>query len=133
MSSPHERHISGPDSDHQTPATSNLQSNLIPCHLDLISGSSKSAQKRRANTQSCQRSRDRKHEQIKQSFIKELDDCKGKIAQLEQNIRSLEKYRNHYRNERNFYRQCVFLYTTEDKIPPRPCTPPLDNSQEPTV
>lgn len=138
MSSPHEIYVSGPYSDHQTEATSNLLSNLFPCPLDLISGSSKSAERRRANTQSRKRSRDRKRkaqyaEETKHFFIKQLDDCKDKIAQLMRNIQNLEKHRDHCQNERNLYRHCVFLYTTEDKIPPRPFTPPLDTSQEPAV
>lgn len=64
---------------------------------------------------------------IKQSFIKQIDDWKDKIAQLELDTWNLEKHRGHYQNELTFYRSCV-LYITEEKIPPRPC-----NSREPAI
>ena len=109
----------------------------LAINLDLISGSTKSAEKRRAKLKLCSDpmavSEAQCAEIIKQSFIKQIDDWKDKIAQLELDTWNLEKHRGHYQNELTFYRSCVFLYITEDKIPPRPYTPPSSTSQEPAI
>ena len=136
MSSPFESCVPELYSDRQIEAIPNLQGNIIPCHVDLASGSLKSAEKRRENTQSVQRYRRRKREAQyakHESFIKQLHDYKDKIGQLELEVRNLEKQLDHYRKERNFYRDRVILHTTEENILPSPYIPPLGTSQEPVI
>ncbi|KAB8213176.1 hypothetical protein BDV33DRAFT_197065 [Aspergillus novoparasiticus] len=81
---------------------------MIPCILDLKSGSSSQAEKRKANSDASRRFRNRKRNELQMQA---------------QEIRDLLQERDFYRSERDFYREHVGRLVPSGQIPARPASP----------
>lgn len=88
---------------------------MIPCTIDVDSGSLKAAEKRRKNSCALKRFRQRKK-------AGEMEQ-KLKLETQAQEIRFLIEERDYYRTERNFYRDLINRVSDRAKIPPRPLSP----------
>ncbi|PLN77011.1 hypothetical protein BDW42DRAFT_12340 [Aspergillus taichungensis] len=99
----------------------------IECFLDLKSGSSSQAEKRKANSDASRRFRNRKRNEMQ---------MEQKIAAQQDEIRALTQDRDYYRAERDFYREHVHrLIPAGQPLPTRPASPqrfraPFDHSSE---
>lgn len=82
------------------------QNSLIPCMID-DTGSSRTAERRRRDSDASRRYRQRRREQ-------------------KEEIRALIKQRDHYRTERDFFLEQLKVYLPSEQLPSRPATPPLD-------
>lgn len=89
---------------------SNPLPGMIPCILDLKSGSSSQAEKRKANSDASRRFRNRKRNemQMEQKITAQQEEIRKQAEALQrqnQEIRVLMQERDHYRSERDFYRE----------------------------
>ncbi|KAJ5480736.1 hypothetical protein N7539_006630 [Penicillium diatomitis] len=106
--------------DREMPSTVVTHSNLpdekpgtqamIPCLLDLKSGSSTQAEKRKANSDASRRFRNRKRNemQLEQRLNTQQEEIQRQaetIRHQAEEIRFLVSQRDHYRAERNFFRE----------------------------
>ncbi|KAJ5145139.1 hypothetical protein N7448_002531 [Penicillium atrosanguineum] len=101
---------------------------LIPCVLDLKSGSSSQAEKRKANSDASRRFRNRKRNevQLEQRLGAQQDEIQSHVETVRrqsQEIRSLAQQRDHYRSERDFYREQLGRSMSLSQLPPRPSSP----------
>lgn len=102
---------------------------MIPCILDLKSGSSSQAEKRKANSDASRRFRNRKRNemQMEQKITAQQDEIRKQQEALHkqaQEIRELMQQRDYYRSERNFYREhAARLIPPGQQLPPRPPSP----------
>lgn len=108
----------------------NLSSSLIPCVLDLKSGSTYQAEKRKANSDASRRFRNRKRNemQLEQRLTAQQDEIqrqKDTISRQQEDIRLLTQQRDHYRSERNFFRENLTRSVPLSSLPPRPSSPNL--------
>ncbi|OJJ44563.1 hypothetical protein ASPZODRAFT_134639 [Penicilliopsis zonata CBS 506.65] len=113
---------SNPSSD-QPPAAG-----MIPCILDLKSGSSSQAEKRKANSDASRRFRNRKKNemQMEQKLAAQQDELRSQTETIQQQgdeIRELLKERDHYRSERDFYRERLSRAVPMQQLPARPPSP----------
>lgn len=88
---------------------------MIPCFVDLKSGSSSQAEKRKANSDASRRFRNRKRNEVQ---------LEARLTAQEEEIRQLQKQRDHYRSERDFFRGHVGRSVSLSQLPPRPASPP---------
>lgn len=135
MASSHDRYDQPYPMHDQTQTATPSQHGVIQYEVDMNSGSSEAARRRRKNANSSRvyrnRIRESQHtDELIQSLTKQLENCQREQKMLMELNRSLEEQRDHYRKERNFFTKCLLLYTTEDKIPSRPPTPPLYSSED---
>jgi len=108
----------------------NLSSSLIPCVLDLKSGSTYQAEKRKANSDASRRFRNRKRNemQLEQRLTAQQDEIqrqKETISRQQEEIRLLTQQRDHYQSERNFFRENLTRSVPLSSLPPRPSSPNL--------
>ncbi|KAE8348701.1 hypothetical protein BDV28DRAFT_161112 [Aspergillus coremiiformis] len=101
---------------------------MIPCILDLKSGSSSQAEKRKANSDASRRFRNRKRNelQMEQKISAQQDEIRKQTETLQrqaQEIRLLMQERDFYRSERDFYREHVSRLVPSGQIPARPSSP----------
>lgn len=110
---------------------------LIPCVLDLKSGSSSQAEKRKANSDASRRFRNRKRNevQLEQRLGAQQDEIQRHVETVRrqnEEIRFLAQQRDHYRSERDFYREQLGRSMSLSQLPPRPSTPRSQSSLVPT-
>ncbi|KAF3387741.1 hypothetical protein F1880_000789 [Penicillium rolfsii] len=120
------------------PATSGPRSSLaeeipgapgmIPCVLDLKSGSSTQAEKRKANSDASRRFRNRKRNemQLEQRLSAQQEEIQRHtetIRRQSEEIHFLALQRDHYRSERNFFRDTLDRSKNATYSSPRPPTP----------
>ncbi|GFG20142.1 hypothetical protein IFM61606_00362 [Aspergillus udagawae] len=101
---------------------------MIPCILDLKSGSSSQAEKRKANSDASRRFRNRKRNemQMEQKITAQQDEIRKQQEALHKQaleIRELMQQRDHYRSERDFYREHVARLVPPGQLPARPPSP----------
>lgn len=111
-----------------TPGNTTALGGLIPCVLDLKSGSSSQAEKRKANSDASRRFRNRKRNEMQ--LEQRLNAQQGEIQRYAETvrrqteeIRSLIQQRNHYRSERDFFRDQLGRSMSSSQLPQRPPTP----------
>ena len=88
---------------------------LIPCKLDLVSGSSSMADKRKANSNASRCLHDCKH--------KELELLLQCLKVQQDKINFLIQQRNHYRSERDKFRDHLSRLMCPNQFPLRPPSP----------
>lgn len=101
---------------------------LIPCVLDLKSGSSTQAEKRKANSDASRRFRNRKRnemqlEQRLNAQQEEIQRHTETIRRQSEEIHFLALQRDHYRSERNFFHDALDRSGTAIYPTPRPPSP----------
>lgn len=101
---------------------------MIPCILDLKSGSSSQAEKRKANSDASRRFRNRKRNelQMEQKITAQQDEIRKQTEALQrqaQELRVLMQERDFYRSERDFYREHVSRLVPSGQVPARPASP----------
>ncbi|KAJ5096004.1 hypothetical protein NUU61_005360 [Penicillium alfredii] len=117
----------------EEPSTSTSQSasslpGMIPCILDLKSGSSTQAEKRKANSDASRRFRNRKRNemQLEQRLTAQQDEIQRHVDTVRRQsdeIRALIQQRDHYRSERDFFRDHLGRSVSPNQLPPRPASP----------
>lgn len=118
-----------------TPQDSSLPLGMIPCVLDMRSGSSSQAEKRKANSDASRRFRNRKRNemQLEQRLTAQQDEIQRNVETVRrqsEEIRFLVQQRDHYRSERDFYRDQLGRTMSLSALPPRPSSP---RSAQPTL
>lgn len=118
-----------------TPQGSPLPQGMIPCVLDMRSGSSSQAEKRKANSDASRRFRNRKRNemQLEQRLTAQQDEIQRSVETVRrqsEELRSLVQQRDHYRSERDFYREHLGRTMSLSALPPRPSSP---RSAQPTL
>lgn len=112
---------------------------MIPCVLDLKSGSSTQAEKRKANSDASRRFRNRKRNemQLEQRLSAQQDEIQRHtetIRRQSEEIHFLALQRDHYRSERNFFRDTLDRSGTAIYPTPRPPSPrPSQSSLVPVL
>ncbi|CAG8888249.1 unnamed protein product [Penicillium egyptiacum] len=111
-----------------TPQASPLPLGMIPCVLDMRSGSSSQAEKRKANSDASRRFRNRKRNemQLEQRLSAQQDEIQRNVETVRrqsEELRSLVQQRDHYRSERDFYRDHLGRTMSLSALPPRPSSP----------
>lgn len=101
---------------------------MIPCYVDLKSGSSSQAEKRKANSDASRRFRNRKkqEQQMEQKIAAQQDEIKRQsetLVRKEEEIQALLKERDFYRSERDFYRESFSRSVPLSQLPNRPPSP----------
>ncbi|KAJ5514301.1 hypothetical protein N7463_003853 [Penicillium fimorum] len=101
---------------------------MIPCVLDMRSGSSSQAEKRKANSDASRRFRNRKRNemQLEQRLTAQQDEIQRGVETVRrqsEELRSLVQQRDHYRSERDFYREHLGRTMSLSALPPRPSSP----------
>ncbi|KAK4864536.1 hypothetical protein LT330_009799 [Penicillium expansum] len=118
-----------------TPQGGLLPVGMIPCVLDMRSGSSSQAEKRKANSDASRRFRNRKRNemQLEQRLTAQQDEIQRNVETVRrqsEELRSLVQQRDHYRSERDFYREQLGRTMSLSALPPRPSSP---RSAQPTL
>ena len=111
-----------------TPQGSSFPPGMIPCVLDMRSGSSSQAEKRKANSDASRRFRNRKRNemQLEQRLTAQQDEIQRSVEtarRQNEEIRFLIQQRDHYRSERDFYRDHLDRTMSLAALPPRPSSP----------
>ncbi|CAG8368947.1 unnamed protein product [Penicillium salamii] len=111
-----------------TPQGSSFPPGMIPCVLDMRSGSSSQAEKRKANSDASRRFRNRKRNemQLEQRLTAQQDEITRSVETVRrqnEEIRLLLQQRDHYRSERDFYREHLDRTMSLGALPPRPPSP----------
>lgn len=131
-------------SNAQADPNSATQPGMILCTLDLKSGSSTQAEKRKANSDASRRFRNRKRNevQMEQKITAQQEEMRKQtdaLHQRTQEIRTLTQEREYYRSERDFYREQLSRVIPHSQLPTRPISPqalsssiekPMDHSNE---
>ncbi|KAJ5778134.1 hypothetical protein N7520_001380 [Penicillium odoratum] len=104
-----------------TPGSTTSLGGLIPCVMDLKSGSSSQAEKRKANSDASRRFRNRKRNEVQ--LEQRLTAQQDEIRRQSEEIRALALQRDHYRSERDFFREYLGRSTSLSTLPPRPPSP----------
>ncbi|KAJ5659378.1 hypothetical protein N7507_005829 [Penicillium longicatenatum] len=104
-----------------TPGSTTSIGGLIPCVMDLKSGSSSQAEKRKANSDASRRFRNRKRNEVQ--LEQRLSAQQDEIRRQSEEIRALIHQRDYYRAERDFFREQVGRSTSLSSLPPRPPSP----------
>ncbi|CAL5873651.1 uncharacterized protein PFLUO_LOCUS7933 [Penicillium psychrofluorescens] len=102
---------------------------LIPCVLDLKSGSSTQAEKRKANSDASRRFRTRKRNEVQLELRitaqeEEIQKSGAIIRRQTEEIRALMRQRDHYRSERDFFRDHLSRSGSLSQLSARPVSPP---------
>ncbi|KAL4922523.1 hypothetical protein BDW62DRAFT_54642 [Aspergillus aurantiobrunneus] len=100
---------------------------MIPCFVDLKSGSSSQAEKRKANSDASRRFRNRKRNemQMEQKITTQQDEIRKQADTIQKQVdelRVLMEQREFYRSERDYFREQVSHFV---QIPARPTSPQL--------
>lgn len=105
-----------PSYTQQSPLQPKCSSNsaLIPCNLDLKTGSSEEADKRRANSAASRRFRERKRKETQYEQL---------VKDLQNENQFLLKLCGFLGSERDYYRENLDHYVPLSQLPPRPPTP----------
>ncbi|KAJ5550856.1 hypothetical protein N7461_005554 [Penicillium sp. DV-2018c] len=111
-----------------TPQSSQLPPGMIPCVLDMRSGSSSQAEKRKANSDASRRFRNRKRNemQLEQRLSAQQEEIQRNmetIRRQNEELRALLQQRDHYRSERDFYRDHLGRTGSLSALGPRPPSP----------
>ncbi|KAJ5810225.1 uncharacterized protein N7503_002443 [Penicillium pulvis] len=104
-----------------TPGSTASIGGLIPCVMDLKSGSSSQAEKRKANSDASRRFRNRKRNEVQ--LEQRLTAQQDEIRRQSEEIRVLVHQRDHYRSERDFFREHLSRSGSLSSLPPRPPSP----------
>ncbi|KAE8152595.1 hypothetical protein BDV25DRAFT_127815 [Aspergillus avenaceus] len=101
---------------------------MIPCILDLKSGSSSQAEKRKANSDASRRFRNRKRNemQMEQKIAAQQDEIRKQTEALQRQIQEIQRLSSEcdfYRSERDFYREHVSRLVPPGQLPTRPASP----------
>ncbi|KAJ5774071.1 hypothetical protein N7457_008967 [Penicillium paradoxum] len=121
-----------------TPQGTPLPLGMIPCVLDMRSGSSSQAEKRKANSDASRRFRNRKRNemQLEQRLTAQQDEIQRSLETVRrqsEELRSLVQQRDHYRSERDFYRDHLGRTMSLSALAPRPSSPrPVQSALLPT-
>lgn len=112
----------------EPPMQTDQNGTLIPCVLDLKSGSSSQAEKRKANSDASRRFRNRKRNelQMEQKITAQQEEMRKQTDLLHrqtQEIRALAQEREYYRSERDFYREQLGRVLPPSQLPARPASP----------
>lgn len=104
---------------------------MIPCVLDMKSGSSSQAEKRKANSDASRRFRNRKRNevQMEQKITAQQEEMRKQAEILHRNtqeIRALFQEREYYRSERDFYREQLGRVVPPSQLPVRPASPGVE-------
>lgn len=133
---PAEASQSGTSGAHADPSSSSSQPGMIPCTLDLKSGSSTQAEKRKANSDASRRFRNRKRNelQMEQKITAQQEEMRKQadiLQQHAQEIRTLTQERDYYRRERDSYREQLGRFIPPSQLPARSVSPrPLSSAVE---
>lgn len=111
----------GPRSSTEDTAASTNTPGMIPCVLDLKSGSTSQAEKRKANSDASRRFRNRKRNEMQ--LEQRLSTQQDEIRRQSDEIRALLQRVDHYRSERDFYRDHLGRSVSLNSLPPRPPSP----------
>lgn len=114
--------------DEPQPGSAFLQGK-IPFFVDMKSGSSSQAAKRKANSDASRRFRHRKRngEEMEKKVAAQQDEIRKQTETMQrqaEEIRTLMVERNHYRSERDFYREQASRALPQAQIMARPPSPP---------
>ncbi|KAJ5949105.1 hypothetical protein N7454_000689 [Penicillium verhagenii] len=104
-----------------TPGSASSLGGLIPCVMDLKSGSSSQAEKRKANSDASRRFRNRKRNEVQ--LEQRLTAQQDEIRRQSEEIRALAHERDYYRSERDFFREHLDRSVSLSSLPPRPPSP----------
>ncbi|OJJ40976.1 hypothetical protein ASPWEDRAFT_79295, partial [Aspergillus wentii DTO 134E9] len=118
----HPSAVAGSQSSENTP------SGMIPCVLDLKSGSSSQAEKRKANSDASRRFRNRKRNEIQmeQKITAQQEEIRKQADAMQrqaQELRALMQEKDYYRSERDFYREHLGRVVPPSQLPARPPSP----------
>lgn len=110
---------------------------LIPCALDLKSGSTSQAEKRKANSDASRRFRNRKRNemQLEQRLNAQQDEIQRHVETIRrqsEDLRFIAQQRDHYHFERDFFRDQLGRSMSLSQLP-RPPTPHSQASPGDTV
>ncbi|KAJ5130324.1 uncharacterized protein N7515_006363 [Penicillium bovifimosum] len=113
-----------------TPQSTQTPPGMIPCVLDMRSGSSSQAEKRKANSDASRRFRNRKRnemqlEQRLSAQQEEIQRSMETVRRQSEELRALLQQRDHYRSERDFYRNQLGRTMSLSALGPRPPSPRL--------
>lgn len=113
------------------------QPGMIPCTLDLKSGSSTQAEKRKANSDASRRFRNRKRNevQMEQKITAQQEEMRKQadaLHQRTQELRSLTQQCEYYRSERDYYREHLSRVVPPSQLPTRPISPQAQQSSTST-
>ncbi|KKK23407.1 hypothetical protein ARAM_007548 [Aspergillus rambellii] len=101
---------------------------MIPCFLDLKSGSSSQAEKRKANSDASRRFRNRKRNemQMEQKITSQQDEIRKQAETIQkqaQELQTLLEQCDFYHSERDFFREQVTRFVPSSQLPARPTSP----------
>lgn len=101
---------------------------MIPCVLDLESGSLRQAEKRKVNSEASRRLRHRKRNeiQLEQKITDQQDKIRkqtDRIQRQAQELQALIHERDYYHSERDFYREHFTRVVPPNQLPARPLSP----------
>ena len=113
----------------------NTPGTMIPCVLDMKSGSSSQAEKRKANSDASRRFRNRKRNevQMEQKITAQQEEMRKQAEILHrhtQEIRALFQEREYYRSERDFYREQLGRVVPPSQLPVRPASPGVEKQHQ---
>lgn len=113
----------------------NSPGTMIPCVLDMKSGSSSQAEKRKANSDASRRFRNRKRNevQMEQKITAQQEEMRKQAEILHrhtQEIRALFQEREYYRSERDFYREQLGRVVPPSQLPVRPASPGVEKQHQ---
>ena len=98
---------------------------LLPVELDVEQASKTANEKRKRNAGASARFRQRRKEKEREAS--------QTIANLERDLRALEEERNHYRSERDFFRDLYARQVGPGQLSQRPLTPRAQTISRPTL
>ena len=98
---------------------------LLPVELDVEQASKTANEKRKRNAGASARFRQRRKEKEREAS--------QTISSLERNLRALEEERNHYRSERDFFRDLYARQLGPGQMPQRPLTPRAPPASRPSL
>lgn len=107
--------------------SSTLRPGMIPCFVDMKSGSSSQAEKRKANSDASRRFRNRKRNemQMEQKITSQQDEIRKQAETIQkqaQELQILMEQREFYRSERDYFREQASHFV---QTPARPRSPHL--------
>jgi hypothetical protein len=98
---------------------------LLPVEVDVEQASKTANEKRKRNAGASARFRQRRKEKEREAS--------QTISSLERNLRGLEEERNHYRSERDFFRDLYARQLGPAQLPQRPLTPRAQIVSRPSI
>jgi hypothetical protein len=107
--------------------SSTLRPGMIPCFVDMKSGSSSQAEKRKANSDASRRFRNRKRNemQMEQKITSQQDEIRKQAETIQKQVEELQvlmEQREFYRSERDYFREQASHFV---QIPARSASPQL--------